>query len=63
MEEKDREQVALFRYGLLAPVLLGQVPSQKEYLAQVASKKHQVPYYGRLEPLIMENILVLHDLS
>ena len=49
MEEKDREQVALFRYGLLAPVLLGQVPSQKEYLAQVASKKHQVPYYGERE--------------
>lgn len=49
MEEKDREQVALFRYGLLAPVLLGDVPSQKEYLAKAAAKKHQVPYYGEKE--------------
>lgn len=49
MEEKDREQVALFRFGLLAPVLLGQVASQKEYLAEVAAKKHQVPYYGEKE--------------
>ena len=49
MEEKDREQVALFRFGLLAPVLLGQAASQKEYLAEVAAKKHQVPYYGEKE--------------
>lgn len=49
MEEKDREKVALFRYGLLAPVLLGQVPSQKEYLAKAAAKKHQVPHYGEKE--------------
>ena len=49
MEEKDREQVALFRFGLLAPVLLNQVASRKEYLAEVAAKKHQVPYYGEKE--------------
>jgi transposase InsO family protein len=62
MKEKDREQVALFRYGLLAPVLLGQVPSQKEYLAQVASKKHQVPYYGEKEftPKTLANWLLTY---
>lgn len=49
MDEKVREQVALFRFGLLAPVLLGQVVSQKEYLAEVAAKKHNVPYYGERE--------------
>jgi transposase len=49
MEEKDREQVALFRFGLLAPMLLGQAASQKEYLAEVAAKKHQAPYYGEKE--------------
>lgn len=49
MEEKDREQVALFRYGLLAPIITGQVHSKSEYLAKVAAKKHSVPYYGEKE--------------
>ncbi|GAW94281.1 integrase catalytic subunit [Calderihabitans maritimus] len=49
MEEKDREAIALFRYGLIAPVLNGQVASQKEYLEEVTGKKHQVPYYGPRE--------------
>lgn len=49
MDEKDREAIALFRYGLIAPVLNGQVSSQKEYLEEVAGKKHQVPYYGTRE--------------
>lgn len=49
MEEKDRESIALFRYGLIAPILNGQVSSQKEYLAEVTGKVHQVPYYGPKE--------------
>lgn len=49
MQEKDREKVALFRYGLIAPILNGQVANQKEYLAEVAGKVHQVPYYGPKE--------------
>ena len=49
MEEKDREKVALFRYGLIAPILNGQVANQKEYLAEVAGKIHQVPHYGPKE--------------
>lgn len=49
MEEKEREQVALFRYGLIAPILNDQVASQKEYLEEVTAKKHQVPYYGEKE--------------
>lgn len=49
MEEKDREHVALFRFGLLAPVLLNQVASQKDYLAEAAAKKHHVPHYGEKE--------------
>lgn len=49
MEEKERERVALFRYGLIAPILNGQVVSQKEYLEKVTVKKHQVPYYGEKE--------------
>lgn len=49
MDEKEREQVALFRFSLIAPILTGQVVSQKDYLAEVAAKKHQVPYYGEKE--------------
>ena len=49
MTEKDREQIALFRYGLIAPILNGQVENQTEYLAEVCSKVHDVPYYGPRE--------------
>jgi putative transposase len=49
MTEKDRENIALFRYGLIAPILNGQVSSQKDYLAEICSKVHQVPYYGPKE--------------
>lgn len=49
MTEKDRENIALFRYGLIAPILNGQVGFQKDYLAKVCSKVHQVPYYGPKE--------------
>ncbi|KNZ70764.1 integrase catalytic subunit [Thermincola ferriacetica] len=49
MQEIDQEKVALFRYGLIAPILNGQVANQKEYLAEVAGKVHQVPHYGPKE--------------
>jgi len=49
MTEKDREQIALFRYGLIAPILNGQVENQTEYLTGVCSKVHDVPYYGPRE--------------
>ena len=49
MTEKDRDQIALFRYGLIAPILNGQVENQTEYLAEVCSKVHDVPYYGPRE--------------
>jgi len=45
MNEKEREQVALFRYGLIAPLLNGQV-DPKEYLNGLEDKVHSVPYYG-----------------
>ncbi|CAI9386112.1 MULTISPECIES: DDE-type integrase/transposase/recombinase [Bacillaceae] len=45
MNEKEREQVALFRYGLIAPLLNGQVDS-KEYLNGMEGKVHSVPHYG-----------------
>lgn len=45
MNEKEREQVALFRYGLISPILNEQV-NQKAYLAEIGAKTHSVPYYG-----------------
>lgn len=45
MNEKEREQVALFRYGLIAPLFNGQV-NPKEYLQELEGKIHSIPYYG-----------------
>jgi len=49
MDEKTREKVALFRFGLISPVINGQVKNQKEYFAQIATKTHNVPHYGPKE--------------
>jgi len=45
MNEKTREEIALFRYGLIAPLLNGQI-EPKEYFQELEGKVHQVPYYG-----------------
>ena len=49
MTNEDREQIALFRYGLIAPLLNHQVVSKQDYLAETCAKVHNVPYYGRKE--------------
>jgi len=46
MTDNDREQIALFRFSLISPILNGQVENQSKYFAKVAAKKHNVPYYG-----------------
>lgn len=45
MNEKEREQIALFRFGLIAPLFNGQV-DPKTYLNELEGKIHSVPYYG-----------------
>lgn len=45
MNEKTREEIALFRYGLIAPLLNGQV-KPKDYFKEMEGKVHTVPYYG-----------------
>lgn len=45
MTEKEREQVALFRYGLIAPLVNEQV-EVKKYLQEIEAKRHDIPYYG-----------------
>ena len=43
---KDRENIALKRFSLIAPVLNGQVPSQKDYFEKLCTSPIDMPYYG-----------------
>jgi putative transposase len=45
LNEQTREKIALFRFGLIAPLVNGQVVP-KEYLAEMENRIHLVPYYG-----------------
>lgn len=47
MDKKTKEKIALFRYGVVAPVINGNVSNKMEYLRQMAAKEHEVPYWGR----------------
>lgn len=50
MNDKDRENIALFRYGIIAPLLnSNQSGSKSDYLAEICSQVHQVPYWGPKE--------------
>lgn len=59
MNEKQREQIALFRYGLIVPLINNQVENMKEYIAKVTHQAHEVPYYGTREftPKTIQNWL------
>ena len=43
---KDRENIALKRFSLIAPVLNGQIPRQKEYFEKLCVSPVDMPYYG-----------------
>lgn len=47
MDKKTKEKIALFRYGIVAPVVNDSVSNKIEYLRQMADKEHDVPYWGR----------------
>jgi putative transposase len=47
MDKRTKEKIALFRYGIVAPVVNGSVSNKMEYLRQMAAKEHDVPYWGR----------------
>jgi len=38
-EEKKKEEIALFRYGLISPVIHGNVGMQIKYLRKIAEKQ------------------------
>lgn len=46
LSAQDREEIALKKFALIAPVLNGQVPNQKEYFKDLASKPIVMPHYG-----------------
>lgn len=48
MTNEEREAVALFRYGLIAPILNKHCDRQT-YLQEICAQKHNVPYYGLKE--------------
>lgn len=48
MTNEEREAVALFRYGLIAPILNKHCDRQA-YLQEICAQKHNVPYYGLKE--------------
>jgi len=49
MTNDERRQIALFRYGLIAPILVGGVSNKAEYIRSIAAKVHDVPVYGKRE--------------
>lgn len=46
MNERKRHDIALFRYGIIAPVLHGNVAQQMKYFRQAADKDYEVPHWG-----------------
>ena len=46
MTEKEKEQIALFRYGIISPVLNGQANHTRNYFATQCDRYHDVPIYG-----------------
>jgi len=49
LTEEQEMEVALFRFGLIAPLLNNQVEDSMAYLEMLASQVHAVMYYGRRE--------------
>jgi putative transposase len=47
MDEKKREKIALFKYSIIAPVLVGNVKYQMRYFREMAQKEHDVPHLGK----------------
>jgi putative transposase len=47
MNERERKEIALFRYGIIAPVLAGNVVGQMSYFRQAAQREYEVPHWGK----------------
>lgn len=49
LTEETKMEVALFRFGLIAPILNNQAQDVTAYLETVSSQVHDVPHYGKRE--------------
>lgn len=49
LTEEQKMEVALFRFGLIAPLLNNQVDDPKAYLEKLAAQFHNVPFHGKKE--------------
>jgi len=48
MKEKDKEiQIAVFKYGIIAPVLNDKSIQQKKYFLKMAQNEYDMPYMGK----------------
>ncbi len=47
MDDKRRMDIALFRYGLIAPLIHNSKKGQKKYFRELASKEHLVTHIGK----------------
>lgn len=47
MDDKKRRDIALFRYGLIAPLIHSKGKGQKKHFKELASKEHIVPHVGK----------------
>lgn len=46
LDEKMRENIALKKFSIIAPVLNGQVENQKNYFTEICDKPIELPHYG-----------------
>lgn len=46
LDEKQREEIALRRFSLIAPILNGQVENQEEYFRKLAAEAIEMPHWG-----------------
>lgn len=47
MEEDKKTDIALFRYGLIAPILHANVNTQADYFREICHKLYDVPHLGK----------------
>ncbi len=47
MEEKKKKEIALFRYGILVPVIDEHVSIKMKYFREMSAKEHDVPHWGK----------------
>ncbi len=47
MDKKKKEEIALYRYGIIAPVIHENVKSQSSYFKEICEKEFNVPHIGK----------------